>query len=190
MSQLPSHSVVAGPVEYSPAEREILLQLAHRAIEARLQGASVDTTPPTPHLAEPRGAFTTLHLHGYLRGCIGYVLPVSSLYKTIADTAVAAAFEDPRFTPVTETEASGLEIEISVMSPLAPILPEQVEVGKHGLLVSFEGRRGLLLPQVSIEHGWDAEKFLNETCHKACLPRDAWKHGAQLEAFTAEVFGE
>jgi AmmeMemoRadiSam system protein A len=190
MSQLPSHPATAAPAEYSPAEREILLQVAHHAIAAHLRGETVDVTAPTPHLAEERGAFTTLHLNGQLRGCIGYVLPVASLYKTIAATAVAAAFEDPRFDPVTAEEAPELKVEISVMSPIFPISPEQVEIGKHGLIVSFEARRGLLLPQVPIEHGWDVETFLNETCHKAWLPRDAWRHGAQLEAFTAEVFAE
>jgi AmmeMemoRadiSam system protein A len=190
MSQLPSQSATAVPAEYSPDERVLLLHLAHRAIHARLHGQALDLTPPTPHLALERGAFTTLHHHGQLRGCIGYVLPVNSLYKTIAETAGAAAFEDPRFTPVTANEAWELKIEISVMSPLFPISPHEVEVGKHGLLVSFEQWRGLLLPQVPLEHGWDAETFLNETCRKARLPLDAWRHGAVLEAFTAEVFAE
>jgi AmmeMemoRadiSam system protein A len=118
------------------------------------------------------------------------VLPVAPLFETIAQTAAAAAFEDPRFEPVTTSEASELKIEISVMSPLFPITSDQVEVGKHGLLISTGSRRGLLLPQVPIEHGWDAETFLNETCRKACLPHDAWRLGARIEAFTAEVFGE
>ena len=190
MLQPPSQSVLAVSAEYSPAEREILLQLAHRAIDARLHRHPLELTPSSPHLAEPRGAFTTLHLHGELRGCIGYVLPVATLYKTIAQTAPAAAFEDPRFEPVTAAEASELKIEISVMSPLFDVTPDRVEVGKHGLLISFENRRGLLLPQVPIEHGWDGETFLNETCPKACLPLDAWRLGARIEAFTAEVFGE
>ena len=176
--------------EYFPAEREMLLHLAHRAIGARFTGEKLALTPPTPHLAEERGAFTTLHRGGALRGCIGYVLPVASLYQTIAETAVAAAFEDPRFDPLTEAEASDLEVEISVMSPLFPIAPEEVEIGKHGLLISVENRRGLLLPQVPLERGWDRETFLCETCHKAGLPLYAWRHGAQLQAFTAEVFGE
>jgi AmmeMemoRadiSam system protein A len=166
------------------------LQLAHRAIAAHLRGETIECSAPTPHLAEERGAFTTLHLKGQLRGCIGYVLPVASLYKTIAATAVAAAFEDPRFDPVTVEEASDLKIEISVMSPLFPISPHQIEIGKHGLIISFEGRRGLLLPQVPLEHSWDVETFLNETCHKAGLPIEGWRNGAQLEAFTAEIFSE
>lgn len=190
MSQLPSQFASVTHSEYSSAEREILLQLAHRSIEARLHGETIDLKAPTSHLAEPRGAFTTLHMHRELRGCIGYVLPVNPLYTTVAETAVAAAFQDPRFPPVTDREASELKIEISVMSPLFPIKPEQVEVGKHGLIISMAGRRGLLLPQVPLEHGWDAETFLSETCRKAWLPTDAWRHGAAIEAFTAEVFGE
>lgn len=190
MSQLPSHPAAVVSGEYSPAEREILLQLAHRAIDARLRGQSLDLRAPTPHLEEHRGAFSTLHLHGALRGCIGYVLPVNSLYRTIAETAAAAAFEDPRFEPVTLEESKELSVELSVMSPLFPISPEQVEIGKHGLIVALGRQRGLLLPQVPLEHGWDRETFLSETCRKAMLPSDAWRHGAQLEAFTAEVFGE
>ena len=190
MSQPPDRDVVALPAEYSPGEREILLQLAHRAIEARLRGERIDLTSPNEHLAEERGAFTTLHLQSKLRGCIGYPLPVAPLYRTIAETAAAAAFEDPRFEAVTAAEAPLLKMEISVMSKLFPIQAEEVEVGRHGLLVSMDGTRGLLLPQVPREHCWDRETFLNETCRKAWLPIDAWRHGAQLQAFTAEIFGE
>jgi uncharacterized protein (TIGR00296 family) len=92
--------------------------------------------------------------------------------------------------PVNETEEPHLQIEISVLSPLAPILPEKVETGRHGLMISHHGRRGLLLPQVPIEWGWDRERFLSETCRKAGLPPNAWQHGATIEAFTAEVFSE
>lgn len=178
------------PAEYSPEERNILLKLAHDAIAARLRGETLDLTAPNPHLAERRGAFTTLHIDGQLRGCIGYVFPVATLYQTVADTAAAAAFEDPRFYPAEERELPFLKAEISVLSPLKPIQPEEVVVGKHGLVVTYHGRRGLLLPQVPIELGWDRETFLEQTCLKASVPPDAWKRGAKLEAFTAEVFGE
>lgn len=176
--------------EYHADERAVLLRLAHRSIAAGLKGTPLDLTPPTPHLAEMRGAFTTLHLSGRLRGCIGYVIAQHSIYRTIAETAQAAAFDDPRFSPVTEEEAPNLRIEISVLSPMAPIRPEEVVVGRHGLLVSFHGRRGLLLPQVPVEWGWDRETFLAQTCLKAGLPPDAWRQGAELQGFTAEVFGE
>ncbi len=182
--------VAAGAAEYSPEERRILLALAHRSIESVLSGEQMDLTPPSPHLAQPRGAFTTLHLFGELRGCIGYVLPAGSLYQTVAETARAAAFDDPRFRAVTEDEAPDLKADISVLSLPRPVRPEEVEVGKHGLIVTAGSRRGLLLPQVPTEWDWDRETFLAQTCIKAGLAPDAWQHGAGLHAFTAEVFGE
>jgi AmmeMemoRadiSam system protein A len=181
---------LADPAEYSDEERKILLKLAHDSVAARVHGEKLDLTPPTPHLAERRGAFTTLHIDGQLRGCIGYVFPVASLYQTVAETAVAAAFDDPRFHPLEARELPFLTVEISVLSPLKLIAPQDVIVGKHGLVVTYQRRRGLLLPQVPVELGWDRETFLEQTCVKANVPPDAWKRGAQLEAFTAEVFGE
>jgi AmmeMemoRadiSam system protein A len=176
--------------DFSPQEHQLLLRLAHQSIEAALDGRHLDTIPPSGHLAEQRGAFTTLHLEGKLRGCIGYVFPTQSLYATVAETARAAAFDDPRFRPVTQDEAPHLRIEISVLSTLKPVVPEDVVIGKHGLVVIQGNRRGLLLPQVPVEWGWDRETFLSQTCMKAGLDPDAWLRGAQLQAFTAEVFGE
>jgi AmmeMemoRadiSam system protein A len=187
-SEEPHTAIAVQACEYSQEERELLLRLAHRSIELALQGLSVDITSPTAHLAEPRGAFTTLHLQGHLRGCIGYVLPVQSLYATVAEAARAAALDDPRFPPVTPAEAPRLKIEISVLSRLQPIRPEEIVIGQHGLVVTQGNRRGLLLPQVPIECDWDRETFLAQACRKAGLPTDAWQHGAQLQAFTAEVF--
>lgn len=176
--------------EYSPAERALLLNLAHQSIEATLAGRYLDLTSPSGHLNECRGAFTTLHLHDHLRGCIGYVFPTQSLYRTVAESARAAAFDDPRFEAVTLDETPALKIEISVLSPLRPIAPEEVVIGKHGLVVSQGSRRGLLLPQVPVEWEWDRETFLSQTCLKAGLAPDAWLHGAELQGFVAEVFGE
>ncbi len=176
--------------EYSAEERRQLLQLAHEVISASLEGREMDTTPPSDHLAEARGAFTTLHLRGELRGCVGYVMPVHPLYRTVAETAMAAAFHDTRFFPVTREEAAQLEIEISVLSLLKPIEADDIEIGKHGLVVTFGSRRGLLLPQVPLEYHWDVKTFLEQTCHKAGLPPDAWERGATLESFTAEIFGD
>jgi len=176
--------------EYSQEERELLLQLAHESIAAALEGRDLDLTAPSAHLEEMRGAFTTLHLDGRLRGCIGYVIPVHSLYRTVAETAQAAAFDDPRFSPVTADEAPHLKVEISVLSPLQPIRPEEIVTGVHGLIVTKGGRRGLLLPQVPVEWQWDRETFLSQTCLKAGLPADAWMQDIDLQAFTAEVFGE
>jgi AmmeMemoRadiSam system protein A len=183
----PSPAVVA---EYSPEERRQLLALAHGAILAALEDKEIDLTPPSAHLAQPRGAFTTWHLHGQLRGCVGYVLAMHPLYRTVAETAVAAAFHDTRFYPVSAAEAPELEAEISVLSPLRPIRPEEIQIGRHGLVIGLGRQRGLLLPQVPGEYGWNVETFLEETCHKAGLPGDAWRKGAIIEGFTAEVFGD
>ena len=167
----------------------MLLRLAHESIVSALEHREIPLDSPSPHFSEPRGAFTTLYFQGRLRGCVGYVLPVFSLYRAVAETARAAAFEDTRFSPVTLAEAPALDVSLSVLSPLKAIQPEQVEIGVHGLVVVHGGRRGLLLPQVPVEHHWDRMTFIEQTCQKAGLPRDAWQQGT-LEAFTAEVFGD
>ena len=176
--------------EFTKDERALLLRLAHESILSALEHCEIPLDPPSAHFAEPRGAFTSLHLRGELRGCVGYVLPVSPVYRAVADTARAAAFEDSRFHPVTLPEARDLEIELSILSPPQPISAEAVEIGRHGLLIAMAGRRGLLLPQVPTEHHWDRKTFLEQTCRKAGLPLDAWQNGAIIEAFTAEVFGD
>lgn len=132
----------------------------------------------------------TLHKNRELRGCIGMIVAVSALDETVRAMARAAALEDPRFRPVTEAELESLQLEISVLSPMVEIAAEDVIAGRHGLMVSYGGRRGLLLPQVAVEQRWDRETFLSQTCRKAGLPLDQWKKGAKIEAFTAEVFGE
>ena len=186
----PATLVSARQNEFTPEERVVLLRLAHESILSALERREISLTPPSPHLEEPRGAFTTIYFHGNLRGCVGYVFPVASLYRTVAETARAAAFEDTRFSPVTLVEAPALEVSLSILSPLKAIQPEEVEIGVHGLVVADGGRRGLLLPQVPVEHHWDRLTFIEQNCHKAGLPRDAWQQGATLEAFTAEVFGD
>lgn len=178
------------PAEFSQHEREQLLELAHESILSALERREISLDPPTQHFSEPRGAFTSLYLRGELRGCVGDVLPVSSVYRAVAETARAAAFEDTRFYPVTLSEAPHLQIELSILTPPRPIAAEEVEIGKHGLLISLGGRRGLLLPQVPIDRQWDRDTFLQQTCLKAGLSTDAWQRGATIEAFTAEVFGE
>ena len=176
--------------ELSAQEQSILLLLAHNAIVSALEDREISLEPPAPNLAEACGVFTSLYLHGQLRGCVGYVLPVVSVYRAVAETARAAAFEDTRFYPVTIDEVAELKIELSILSPPQAIAPEDVKVGQHGLLISMHGQRGLLLPQVPIEHGWDRITFLEQTCRKAGLPRDAWQKGATIEAFTAKIFGD
>jgi len=174
------------------AERRELLALARRAIEAAVQ-RRLPAEPPftSVALAQPSGAFVSLHQRGRLRGCIGQIEASQPLADTVIRCAAAAALEDPRFSPVAPDEVPTLEIEISVLSPLVPIRPEEIEVGKHGLLVSRGWLRGLLLPQVATEFHWTRERFLQETCHKAGLDADAWQDpAAKVEAFTAEVFSE
>jgi AmmeMemoRadiSam system protein A len=176
--------------EFSPEERTLLLRLAHDSISSALQHREISLDPPTPHLAEPRGAFTSLYLREELRGCVGYILPTCSVFRAVAETARAAAFDDNRFPSVTPEETPHLEIELSILSPAQPIRAEEIVVGRHGLLISWQGRRGLLLPQVPVERVWDRTTFLEQTCRKAGLPLNAWQEGATIEAFTAEVFGE
>jgi AmmeMemoRadiSam system protein A len=108
----------------------------------------------------------------------------------VAETARAAACQDTRFLPVSLEEARRLAVSVSILSPLSPIEPEQIEIGRHGLVVTLGSQRGLLLPQVPIEHRWDRITFLEQTCRKAGLPSNAWKTGATLASFTAEVFGD
>jgi AmmeMemoRadiSam system protein A len=176
--------------EFSSPERLLLLRLAHQAIASAIEHTPLSLSPSSAHLAEPRGVFTTLYSRGNLRGCIGHVLPVVSLYRAVVETARAAAFDDTRFGPLALEELGELEVSLSVLSPLRPIAAEQIELGRHGLLISRDGRRGLLLPQVPIEHGWDRDTFLEQVSLKAGLPRNAWQTGAAIEGFTAEVFGD
>lgn len=190
-SQLPPDRLQdISPSEFSEEERALLLRLAHESVLSALEGRELPMDPPTPRLAAVRGVFTSLYLRGELRGCVGYVFPIYSVYRAVAETARAAAFDDNRFTPVNKGEAPNLEVQLSILSPAQPIRVEEIEIGRHGLLVSQHRRRGLLLPQVPIEHGWDRTAFLEQTCRKAGLPLDAWQKGATIEAFTAEVFGD
>ncbi|MEY2411732.1 MAG: uncharacterized protein QOD84_338 [Acidobacteriaceae bacterium] len=187
-SESPYSNAVANN-DYSPSERAALLELAHRAILSSLDGVTISSSAPTAHLAEPRGVFTTVYLDGNLRGCVGNVSPNNSLYETVIETARSAAFDDHRFPPITPEEAPNIEISLSVLSPVVLIDPRDIEVGRHGLLIALNESRGLLLPQVATEHGWDRITFLEHTCRKAGLPPDAWRTGATVAAFTAEVFG-
>ena len=180
------------PAALSADERRTLLRVARESIATHLAGRPPHVPPATGALAERRGVFVTLRRKdGELRGCVGLMRSDTSLLDAVARMAVAAAVEDDRFTPVTAAELRELEVEISALGPLEPIRAEDVKVGQHGLLVSSGSRRGVLLPQVPGEHGWDRETFLAHTCGKAGLPADAWKDpGVELLAFTAEVFGE
>jgi uncharacterized protein len=206
MSRLSENMVAEGTgraqidLGFTGEQRTALLGIARAAIASALAGEPLPDAPPSfsspaltgswPALTEPRGVFTTLYLDGRLRGCVGYALPIRPLFRAVAETARAAAFEDSRFPPVTPAEARELQFSLSVLSPLVSAAASEVEVGRHGLLISDGERRGLLLPQVPVEHGWDREMFLAQTCHKAGLALDAWRHSATIQAFTAEVFGD
>jgi hypothetical protein len=178
----------------SPEERRELLRVARRSLEEHFAGRGpFRPKSESPTLRERRGAFVTLHRGpgGDLRGCVGMMHAEESLARTVARMAVAAGTEDGRFDSVTAEELPELHIEISALGPMRPIRPDDVEVGRHGLLISHDGRRGVLLPQVPVEHDWDRETFLDHTCLKAGLSPGTWKEeGVELLAFTADVFGE
>jgi AmmeMemoRadiSam system protein A len=172
-------------------DQQTLLRMAREALVGYLNLAEIPPVPePAEALCQPCGAFVTLRKGKNLRGCIGVIEANQPLYKTVRECAVWAALRDQRFPPVTKREVRGLNLEISVLSPLLDIAPENVEVGRHGLFISRGAQRGLLLPQVAVQWKWDRERFLEETCRKAGLPPDAWRQGARIQAFTAQVFEE
>jgi AmmeMemoRadiSam system protein A len=176
---------------YTAAEKDFLHKLARQAIEGRLAGRPLPSPAgETENLKEKRGAFVTLKRKGQLRGCIGYTRALKPLSRTIMEMAQAAAFEDPRFPPLSAKELADLEIEISVLTPFRLIRDiAEIEVGKHGLFMERGGRAGLLLPQVATEYHWDRKTFLEHTCLKAGLPRDAWKdEETKIHVFSAEIF--
>ena len=175
----------------SEADQQVLLRMARRALEEGVRGHRLpEVEEPSGVLREHRGAFVTLRKVRQLRGCIGVVEAFQPLYQTVLECAVAAALHDPRFHPVTLEELAELRAEISVLSALIEVSPGEVEVGRHGLLMSQGDRRGVLLPQVAVEWKWDRERFLEETCHKAGLPRNAWQRGARIQAFSVQIIAE
>lgn len=173
-------------------EKKLLLEVARRAMSAAVEGREfAGQLPELANLRNLGGAFVTLHRRGRLRGCVGQVVSIETLVETVAYCAKAAALEDPRFDPVRPDELSEIEIELSVLSRLEIIAPEQIEAGKHGLMVSRGRRRGVLLPQVAAQFRWNGLRLLEETCVKAGFERDAWKNPeVQIHAFTAEIFSE
>ena len=185
MSFLPDH-------QFSPPDRRAILALARAAIVSALGGPPLSQSASEPTCFSLRqGLFVTLEVYGKLRGCIGVIEAQGQLRESIIHCAQSAAFRDPRFPPLRAEELSGLEIEISILSDLFPIALHEIQIGKHGLLVATEDHRGLLLPQVATEHKLSREEFLEETCRKAGLPRDAWRAPqTKIYAFTCEIFGE
>jgi AmmeMemoRadiSam system protein A len=172
-------------------DQERLLTLARNALEARVRGEVPPSPQHTGALGLYRGAFVTIHCGGDLRGCLGRIETDLPLGETVVSLAAAVADSDPRFAPVEAVELSDIDIEISVLTPEREVRSiGEIEVGRHGLIVERGHRRGLLLPQVALEQRWDRETFVSHTCRKAALPPDAWRHGARLFVFEAQVFGE
>ena len=177
------------------AERTELLGLARAAVLSLSAATALPPLPPlTGRLGEPGGAFVTIRLGGKLRGCIGVVEATDPVAQVVREMAVRAASKDPRFDPLSPEEAASpdLELEVSVLTQptaLRGALPDAVQIGRHGLIVSGRGRRGLLLPQVATDRDWTPTQFLDHTCIKAGLPAHAWRDAdTTVSAFTAEVF--
>ena len=176
----------------SEEERKAILELARRGVlHAVWHERPLSTFPTIGIFAEHRGLFVTLHVAKKLRGCIGVIEGSTNLGETLTRCAADAALHDPRFSRMRAEEMDALEIEVSLLSPIEPIQPEAVEIGIHGLLVERGKRRGLLLPQVAVEHRLSREQFLVETCTKAGLPRDSWKEPeTKLYGFRCEIIAE
>jgi AmmeMemoRadiSam system protein A len=176
--------------------RKQLLRLARSAIARAIgAGGSTPVTQAANSSLIPEdvraGAFVTLRINGELRGCIGYPDPELPLVEVVGRCAVSAAISDPRFPALGVNEWHNVNLEISVLGPLEQVTDiADVVVGRHGLVVVLGRRRGLLLPQVATEWNWTVVEFASQTCLKAGLPRDAWRSGATLYRFEAEVFGE
>lgn len=173
-------------------QRRTLLRIARASTRAAAEGRPLpEMASDDPDLQTRRGVFVTLTSGGALRGCLGEFEGREPLWKAVAERARASALEDPRFPPVAPEEVDDLHIDISVLRPLERVASiGGIEVGRHGLLIAKGYHRGTLLPQVAVERGWDRETFLRQTCYKAGLPPDAWKEGAEIYTYEADVFGE
>ncbi len=178
-------------------EGTIAVRLARKAIEMYLAEGKVIQDRLTGVFEQKRGVFTTLTKHGELRGCIGFPYPIKRLDEAIIESAIAAATEDPRFPPVSLDEMDEIIVEVTVLTPPEKLnvkpteLPKHVEIGRHGLMVKRGFYSGLLLPQVAVEFGFDAEEFLSQTCMKAGLPPDCWlMEGTEVYRFEGQIFKE
>lgn len=172
-------------------DRQRLLALARTALEARVLRRALPAPEAGGALEWPCGAFVTIHSRGLLRGCLGRIETQAPLSETVLQLGASVADSDPRFDPVTANELRDIDIEISVLAPEREVASiADVEPGRHGVIIEQGFRRGLLLPQVAVEQAWDAETLVSHTCRKAGLPPDAWRHGARIFVFEAQVFGE
>ncbi len=172
------------------------VKLARRAIEEYLKTRKVTKEEFEGVFSQKRGVFTTLIKHGDLRGCIGFPYPIKRLGEAIIESAISAAVDDPRFEPVRLSEMDEIEVEVTILTEPERInaspkdLPKSIEIGRHGLLIKKGLFSGLLLPQVAVEFGFDAEEFLSQTCMKAGLSPDCWLTGAEVYRFEGQIFKE
>ena len=172
------------------AIRQRLLVLARRALVARVHREAAPDVPADLELVA-FGAFVTVYHRDHLRGCLGTLDTRDPLARVIARLAGDVSHRDHRFEPIRRQELPDVTIDLSVLTPPEPVDdPAAIVVGRDGLIIEKGRRRGLLLPQVAPEHGWDCQTFLAQTCLKAGLPLDAWRDGAVIYRFEAEVFGE
>jgi AmmeMemoRadiSam system protein A len=176
----------------SVAEKRKLINIARESIISFINERPVsDFDVKEEKLLARQGCFVTIKSEGKLRGCLGQFNSDRPLHQLVKDMAIAAATRDPRFYPMRCEDLDSFEIEISVLSPLEKIeSPDEIEIGKHGLYIEKNFYRGVLLPQVAVEHGWDRNTFLSQTCLKAGLDTDDWKDEADIYIFSAEVFAE
>lgn len=179
--------------ELNTHEQQALLAIARQAIIHGVQTGQEYIEPREEKVLNQRnGCFVTIKQDGELRGCIGNFQSELPLFKEVAQMAQASATKDPRFYPLKEDDLNNFTLEISVLSPLQKIEElDEIEVGKHGIYIEKSFYRGVLLPQVALEHDWDRLTFLKQTCIKAGLPTDAWKaDDADIYVFSAQIFGE
>lgn len=179
---------------FNANSRELLLKIARSSIEGKLAKEEI-TIPKSADLeavSGKNGVFVTLHKKGSLRGCIGNFVSDKPLYRLVMEMALSAAFRDPRFPPLAQAELDKIDIEISVLSPLEPCKDiEEIMVGRHGIYLINGYNRGVLLPQVATDYGWDRNTFLDQTCVKAGMQPGCWKHPeTEILVFSAEIFGE
>ncbi len=185
---------------YTDSEGEFAVRTARRVVEEYLQRRKIPSIEFPKRFEEKSGVFTTISTYPNheLRGCIGFPEPIFPLKKALVESALSAAFQDPRFPPLSRREIDSVVFEVSLLTPPEEIkvrrrkeLLEKIEIGKHGLIVERGFYKGLLLPQVPIEWGWDVEEFLSQTCWKAGLPMDCWlDDSTKIYAFSAEIFEE
>ena len=192
--KMPATAPATASEELGAIEKRYLLQLARRTIGNVLlhRTTEINAGEVPEKLRAPGTCFVTLHYHGNLRGCIGTIGgKPGPLYKNIIDNTVASAFRDPRFTPLRQEEFIEVEVEISVLTPPRPVAGwQEIEIGKHGIILSKHRQQAVFLPQVAPEQGWDLATTLTHLSAKAGLPPDAWKEGAQFQVFEATVFNE